>query len=137
MIKKNTQTNTLTPHVSLIFVCLPPCRQILQSSDPGVSFCKARQTELWAVDKEGAAPKMSVVLTGPELVNTGHTGNEVFSHKSHISHLKTTHLSVVRLNQTAKSWAVKPERRPQTTVSSDTSVGFTLETNTFIKHTVI
>ncbi|XP_044055382.1 phospholipid-transporting ATPase IC isoform X2 [Siniperca chuatsi] len=42
-------------------------RQILQSPDPGVSFLKARQTELWAVDKETAGAKTAVVLTGPEL----------------------------------------------------------------------
>ncbi|XP_041791304.1 phospholipid-transporting ATPase IC [Chelmon rostratus] len=42
-------------------------RQILQSPDPGVSFFKARQTELWAVDKERAGAKTAVVLTGPEL----------------------------------------------------------------------
>ncbi|XP_042339636.1 phospholipid-transporting ATPase IC [Plectropomus leopardus] len=42
-------------------------RQILQSPDPGVSFFKARQTELWAVDKQTAGAKTAVVLTGPEL----------------------------------------------------------------------
>ncbi|XP_054875413.1 phospholipid-transporting ATPase IC isoform X2 [Amphiprion ocellaris] len=42
-------------------------RQILESPDPQVSFFKARQTELWAVDKEMAGAKTSVVLTGPEL----------------------------------------------------------------------
>ncbi|XP_074491906.1 phospholipid-transporting ATPase IC isoform X2 [Sebastes fasciatus] len=42
-------------------------RQILQSPDPGVSFFKARQTELWAVDKQAAGAKTAVVLTGPEL----------------------------------------------------------------------
>ncbi|XP_051803658.1 phospholipid-transporting ATPase IK [Acanthochromis polyacanthus] len=42
-------------------------RQILQSPDPQVSFFKASQTELWAVDKEMAGAKTSVVLTGPEL----------------------------------------------------------------------
>ncbi|XP_005478764.1 phospholipid-transporting ATPase IK isoform X2 [Oreochromis niloticus] len=42
-------------------------RQILQSPDPWVSFFKPRQTELWAVDKEMAVAKTSVVLTGPEL----------------------------------------------------------------------
>ncbi|XP_070764399.1 phospholipid-transporting ATPase IC [Enoplosus armatus] len=42
-------------------------RQILQSPDPGVSFFKARQTELWAADKETAGAKTAVVLTGPEL----------------------------------------------------------------------
>ncbi|XP_039896178.1 phospholipid-transporting ATPase IC isoform X2 [Simochromis diagramma] len=42
-------------------------RQILQSPDPRVSFFKPRQTELWAVDKEMAVAKTSVVLTGPEL----------------------------------------------------------------------
>ncbi|XP_041646707.1 phospholipid-transporting ATPase IC isoform X1 [Cheilinus undulatus] len=42
-------------------------RQILQSPDPGVSFFKARQTELWAVDKETTGVKTAVVLTGPEL----------------------------------------------------------------------
>ncbi|XP_071778034.2 phospholipid-transporting ATPase IC [Centroberyx gerrardi] len=42
-------------------------RQILQSPDPGVSFFKARQTELWAVDRETAGEKTAVVLTGPEL----------------------------------------------------------------------
>ncbi|XP_058493944.1 phospholipid-transporting ATPase IC isoform X1 [Solea solea] len=43
-------------------------RQILQAPDPRVSFHKARQTEVWAVDKETARPKTAVVLTGPELV---------------------------------------------------------------------
>ncbi|GLD50366.1 phospholipid-transporting ATPase IC-like protein [Lates japonicus] len=42
-------------------------RQILQAPDPGVSFFKARQTELWAVDTETAGAKTAVVLTGPEL----------------------------------------------------------------------
>ncbi|XP_056269920.1 phospholipid-transporting ATPase IC [Pseudoliparis swirei] len=42
-------------------------RQILQSPDPEVSFFKARQTELWAVDKQSAGAKTAVVLTGPEL----------------------------------------------------------------------
>ncbi|KAM3619285.1 uncharacterized protein V6R79_005496 [Siganus canaliculatus] len=42
-------------------------RQILQSSDPEVSFCKARQTEVWAVDKKRAATHTAVVLTGSEL----------------------------------------------------------------------
>ncbi|XP_022615153.1 phospholipid-transporting ATPase IC-like [Seriola dumerili] len=42
-------------------------RQILQAPDPGVSFFKARQTELWAVDMEPARAKTAVVLTGPEL----------------------------------------------------------------------
>ncbi|XP_059196383.1 phospholipid-transporting ATPase IC [Centropristis striata] len=42
-------------------------RQILQSPDPGVSFFKAKQTELWAVDKQTAGEKTAVVLTGPEL----------------------------------------------------------------------
>ncbi|KAF7668362.1 hypothetical protein LDENG_00016180, partial [Lucifuga dentata] len=42
-------------------------RQILQSPDPGVSFFKARQRELWAVDTESAGEKTAVVLTGPEL----------------------------------------------------------------------
>ncbi|XP_054458988.1 phospholipid-transporting ATPase IK [Anoplopoma fimbria] len=42
-------------------------RQILQSPDPGVSFFKARQMELWAVDKQPAGAKTAVVLTGPEL----------------------------------------------------------------------
>ncbi|XP_029906406.1 phospholipid-transporting ATPase IC isoform X2 [Myripristis murdjan] len=42
-------------------------RQILQSPDPEVSFFKARQTELWAVDRETAGEKTAVVLTGPEL----------------------------------------------------------------------
>ncbi|KAM9385836.1 phospholipid-transporting ATPase IC [Pholidichthys leucotaenia] len=42
-------------------------RQILQSPDPWISFNKARQTELWAVDREMAGAKTSVVLTGPEL----------------------------------------------------------------------
>ncbi|XP_039984527.1 phospholipid-transporting ATPase IC [Xiphias gladius] len=42
-------------------------RQILQAPDPGVSFFKARQTELWAVDMEKARAKTAVVLTGPEL----------------------------------------------------------------------
>ncbi|AWP11111.1 putative phospholipid-transporting ATPase IC [Scophthalmus maximus] len=42
-------------------------RQILQAPDPGVSFFKARQMELWAVDKKMAGAKTAVVLTGPEL----------------------------------------------------------------------
>ncbi|XP_029285689.1 phospholipid-transporting ATPase IC isoform X2 [Cottoperca gobio] len=42
-------------------------RQILQSPDPGVTFFKARQTELWAVDKQTAGAKTALVLTGPEL----------------------------------------------------------------------
>ncbi|XP_040896932.1 phospholipid-transporting ATPase IK isoform X2 [Toxotes jaculatrix] len=42
-------------------------RQILQAPDPGVSFFKARQMELWAVDTEMARAKTAVVLTGPEL----------------------------------------------------------------------
>ncbi|KAK7889658.1 hypothetical protein WMY93_025218 [Mugilogobius chulae] len=42
-------------------------RQILQSPDPQVTFSKARQTELWAVDKHMAGTKTAVVLTGPEL----------------------------------------------------------------------
>ncbi|XP_074523704.1 phospholipid-transporting ATPase IC isoform X2 [Halichoeres trimaculatus] len=43
-------------------------RQILQSPDPGVSFFKARQTELWAVDDtQTTGGKTAVVLTGPEL----------------------------------------------------------------------
>ncbi|XP_029356232.1 phospholipid-transporting ATPase IC isoform X2 [Echeneis naucrates] len=42
-------------------------RQILQAPDLGVSFFKARQTELWAVDRETAGAKTAVVLTGPEL----------------------------------------------------------------------
>ncbi|XP_035509560.1 phospholipid-transporting ATPase IK-like [Morone saxatilis] len=42
-------------------------REILQSPDPGVSFFKARQTELWAVDKGRDGAKTAVVLTGPEL----------------------------------------------------------------------
>uniref|UniRef100_A0A672YKF3 Phospholipid-transporting ATPase n=1 Tax=Sphaeramia orbicularis TaxID=375764 RepID=A0A672YKF3_9TELE len=42
-------------------------RQILQSPDPEVSFMKARQTELWAVDKDMSGAKTAVVLTGPEL----------------------------------------------------------------------
>lgn len=53
----------------------PPCsvhvREILQSSDPGASFRKARHKEVWAVEKEGGGTKTAVVLTGPELVNTG------------------------------------------------------------------
>ncbi|XP_008305292.1 phospholipid-transporting ATPase IC [Cynoglossus semilaevis] len=43
-------------------------RQIFQTPDPRVSFFKARRMELWAVDKEMAAPKTAVVLTGPELI---------------------------------------------------------------------
>ncbi|XP_028259722.1 phospholipid-transporting ATPase IC [Parambassis ranga] len=43
-------------------------REILQSPDPQVSFFKARQTELWAVEKAMARAKTSVVLTGPELI---------------------------------------------------------------------
>ncbi|XP_026161377.1 phospholipid-transporting ATPase IC [Mastacembelus armatus] len=42
-------------------------RQILQSPDPGVSFLKARQAEVWAVEKEMTGAKTAVVLTGPEL----------------------------------------------------------------------
>ncbi|KAI3368297.1 hypothetical protein L3Q82_008009 [Scortum barcoo] len=42
-------------------------REILQSPDPGVSFFKARQTELWAADKKTTGAKTAVVLTGPEL----------------------------------------------------------------------
>ncbi|XP_072246377.1 phospholipid-transporting ATPase IC [Leuresthes tenuis] len=42
-------------------------RQILQSPDPGVSFLKTRQTELWAAHKETVRAKTSVVLTGDEL----------------------------------------------------------------------
>ncbi|XP_038572102.1 phospholipid-transporting ATPase IK [Micropterus salmoides] len=42
-------------------------RQILQSPDPGVNFFKARQTDLWAIDKEMTGAKTAVVLTGPEL----------------------------------------------------------------------
>ncbi|XP_041861295.1 phospholipid-transporting ATPase IC isoform X1 [Melanotaenia boesemani] len=42
-------------------------RQILQSPDPQVSFCKISQTELWATQRETATAKTSVVLTGPEL----------------------------------------------------------------------
>ncbi|XP_034738345.1 phospholipid-transporting ATPase IC [Etheostoma cragini] len=42
-------------------------RQILQSPDPAVSFFKASQTALWAVDKQAARAKTAVVLTGPEL----------------------------------------------------------------------
>ncbi|XP_068447617.1 phospholipid-transporting ATPase IC [Clinocottus analis] len=42
-------------------------RQMLQSPDPEVSFFKARQTELWAVDKQAAGAKTAMVLTGPEL----------------------------------------------------------------------
>lgn len=71
---QNTQmdTGTCTHSYRLIDLCVFwPCRQILQSPDPVVSFSKARQTELWAVDKETAAAKTAVVLTGPELVNTG------------------------------------------------------------------
>lgn len=49
------------------------CRQILQSPDPRASFFKARRTELWVVAKESAGAKTAVVLTGSELVSTGHT----------------------------------------------------------------
>uniref|UniRef100_A0AAV2KYX8 Phospholipid-transporting ATPase n=1 Tax=Knipowitschia caucasica TaxID=637954 RepID=A0AAV2KYX8_KNICA len=42
-------------------------RQILQSPDPLVTFSKARQTELWAVDKHTSATKTAMVLNGPEL----------------------------------------------------------------------
>nr|XP_020479880.1 phospholipid-transporting ATPase IC-like [Monopterus albus] len=42
-------------------------RQILQSPDPGVSFFKARQTDLWAVDTGMSGAKTAVVLTGLEL----------------------------------------------------------------------
>lgn len=47
------------------------CREILQSSDPGASFRKARHAEVWAVEKESSGTKTAVVLTGPELVNIG------------------------------------------------------------------
>lgn len=50
---------------------LRSCREILQSSDPGASFRKARHTEVWAVGKESSGTKTAVVLTGPELVNIG------------------------------------------------------------------
>lgn len=70
-MKYRHNTGTLSSHItSCVFVCLTR-RQILKSPDPGVSFFKARQTELWAVDKEMAGTKAAVVLTGPELVNTG------------------------------------------------------------------
>ncbi|KAM4595971.1 phospholipid-transporting ATPase IC-like, partial [Polymixia lowei] len=42
-------------------------RQILQSPDPGVILSKARQTELWYVDKKTTEEKTALVLTGPEL----------------------------------------------------------------------
>ncbi|KAK2907735.1 phospholipid-transporting ATPase IC [Channa argus] len=42
-------------------------RQILQSPDPVVSFFKARQTDLWAVDNKTAGAKAAMVLTGHEL----------------------------------------------------------------------
>ncbi|KAM8744847.1 phospholipid-transporting ATPase IC [Acanthopagrus schlegelii] len=42
-------------------------REILQSPDPGVSFSKARQMDLWVVDKERAGAKTAMVLSGPEL----------------------------------------------------------------------
>ncbi|XP_028300219.1 phospholipid-transporting ATPase IC isoform X2 [Gouania willdenowi] len=42
-------------------------REILQSSDPQISFLKGRQTDVWAVGKESAGVKTSLVLTGPEL----------------------------------------------------------------------
>lgn len=75
MIKKKKQythtlMHTLTQSHWLLCVC--PCRQILQFPDPGVNFFKARQTDLWAIDKEMTGAKTAVVLTGPELVNTGH-----------------------------------------------------------------
>lgn len=67
---KNMQTdrNTAMPYNCSLFC---PCREILQSSDPGASFHKARRTEVWAVEKESSGTKTAVVLTGPELVNTG------------------------------------------------------------------
>ncbi|XP_053713455.1 phospholipid-transporting ATPase IC [Synchiropus splendidus] len=42
-------------------------KQILQSSDPEMTFCKTKQTEVWAVDKEMTGEKTAVVLTGSEL----------------------------------------------------------------------
>ncbi|XP_020487724.3 phospholipid-transporting ATPase IC [Labrus bergylta] len=42
-------------------------RQILQSPDPGVSFFKARQTDMWAEDRGTTGSKTAVILTGPEL----------------------------------------------------------------------
>ncbi|XP_055363620.1 probable phospholipid-transporting ATPase IM [Betta splendens] len=42
-------------------------RQILQCPDPGASFFKATQSEVWAVDNKTTRAKTAVVLTGPEL----------------------------------------------------------------------
>lgn len=67
---QNIHTHMFTHQHYLIDLCVCLCRQILQSPDPGVSFFKARQTELWAVDNKTSEEKTAVVLTGPELVNT-------------------------------------------------------------------
>ncbi|XP_072771152.1 phospholipid-transporting ATPase IC [Nerophis lumbriciformis] len=42
-------------------------RNILQSPDPEVSFLKARETQLWAIEKDKPGSKTAMVLTGPEL----------------------------------------------------------------------
>lgn len=65
---KNTQTDrsTVAPY-GCSLSC--PCRQILQSPDPGTTFFKARHTEVWAVEKDRSGTKTALVLTGPELVN--------------------------------------------------------------------
>ncbi|KAM8874227.1 phospholipid-transporting ATPase IC [Spinachia spinachia] len=42
-------------------------RQILESSDPAVSFSQAGGTELWAVDRQAAGANTALVLTGSEL----------------------------------------------------------------------
>lgn len=67
---QNTQTdrNTVMPYNSSL---LSPCREILQSSDPGASFRKASHAEVWAVEKDSSGTKTAVVLTGPQLVSTG------------------------------------------------------------------
>uniref|UniRef100_H3CHB3 Phospholipid-transporting ATPase n=1 Tax=Tetraodon nigroviridis TaxID=99883 RepID=H3CHB3_TETNG len=56
-------------------------REILQSSNPGASFRKARHTEMWAVEKETSGLKTAVVLTGPELVSISVIGHHVVSSK--------------------------------------------------------
>lgn len=42
----------------------------MQSPDPRGDFFKARQPEMWAIDKEQACTKTALVLTGTELVKT-------------------------------------------------------------------
>ncbi|XP_068599620.1 phospholipid-transporting ATPase IC [Brachionichthys hirsutus] len=42
-------------------------RQILESPDPCVSFSKAGEAEVWAVDKKRSGVKTAIILTGPEL----------------------------------------------------------------------